>query len=923
MRAGALAYLPETPGGAGSGKEAMTMQEREVVFALDIGTRSIVGVLGREDGGRLRVLDIEKEEHGRRAMLDGQIEDIAQVAAIARNVIDRLESRQHIRLQRVCVAAAGRALRSARASFTLEFAEPRQADDETVNQLEAGAVSAAESTISGGDGGFYMVGYTPSQYRLDGYPLSTLHGHRGRVMEVDVVATFLPREVVDSLYAVVGRLGLEVSSLTLEPIASLNAAIPLDIRLLNLVLVDIGAGTSDIAVCRNGSVAGYTMATVAGDEVTELLMKELLVDFRTGEELKMGIGGADPLRYTDILGIVHECTSGQLAELIEPAVRLLAGEIADKVLELNGGPPSAVFLAGGGSKLHGLREATAAALGMDDARVAIAGNHFEKNAFSDEYALGDPEYATPLGIAISAALGMIHDSYVVTLNGTPAKLFRSGTLNVRDVLLMNGCSYSDLMGRTGSNLAYTLNGARQFVRGAAGTPPVLRLNGEEAALSAVVHAGDRIEFQPAKPGANASRTLAEALGAAFAGGVTVNGEPKPLDYEIATGDTVETSGAPQPMPEQEIASRRAAAAEPAPAPEGNRLVRAHATVHTEGKPLEIDVPAVQRIEDRLRTQTAADAPAKTDAPAVKAEAVQMEAAAPESPAKTRANRAAAARKERAARARRGAPAAVPQILPEEPVAGQLSLDAPEQPEGALPEPEIAAPPAVLEPEAAAPAPVEPEPETAAPAPVEPVPETAAPAPVEPKPETDAEPGNAKPDAFAMTIDLQPESEILPILEEPQAGSFSAMADVQPETKALSAAAEPGMRPETPAAAARPAAAEPKEGPVSVTVGGRDSSEPPKRRGIPRVVLPDLPEFTALKQAPAPAGRPLQILLNGEPLTLPPKENGDPYYFMDVLQHSGLDFNHLERAVQLLLNGKPCEFMQKLTDRDEVVIGYRE
>jgi len=69
------------------------VQDQKTDFALDIGTRSIVGVLGREEGGRFHVLAIEKEEHGRRAMLDGQIEDIDQVAKVAREVTDRLEQR--------------------------------------------------------------------------------------------------------------------------------------------------------------------------------------------------------------------------------------------------------------------------------------------------------------------------------------------------------------------------------------------------------------------------------------------------------------------------------------------------------------------------------------------------------------------------------------------------------------------------------------------------------------------------------------------------------------------------------------------------------------------------------------------------------------------------------------------------------------
>ena len=234
--------------------EELKAQDAKTVFALDIGTRSIIGMLGRVEGGRFHVTAIEKEEHGRRAMLDGQIVEIGQVAAVAKKVIDRLEAKSGIRLSRVCVAAAGRALKSQSAGFSLHFDELRLADEEVIGQLEAGAVSEAEKLIAGenaGQGRFYMVGYTARQYVVDGYPMTNLMDHRGQVFEVDVVATFLPSGVVESLYAVMTRLGLEVSSLTLEPIAALNAAIPGDIRLLNLVLVDIGAGTSDIAVCRD------------------------------------------------------------------------------------------------------------------------------------------------------------------------------------------------------------------------------------------------------------------------------------------------------------------------------------------------------------------------------------------------------------------------------------------------------------------------------------------------------------------------------------------------------------------------------------------------------------------------------------------------------------------------------------------------
>ena len=66
--------------------------------------------------------------------------------------------------------------------------------------------------------------------------------------------------VVESLYTVMERAGMEVTCLTLEPIAALNVAIPKELRLLNLALVDVGAGTSDIAITKSGTIIAYDMA---------------------------------------------------------------------------------------------------------------------------------------------------------------------------------------------------------------------------------------------------------------------------------------------------------------------------------------------------------------------------------------------------------------------------------------------------------------------------------------------------------------------------------------------------------------------------------------------------------------------------------------------------------------------------------------
>lgn len=713
-----------------------------MIFALDIGTRSIIGIVGRVADERFQVLAIEKEEHGKRAMLDGQIEDIAQVAKVARRVTDRLEERLDCALSRVCVAAAGRALRTETGSSTLEFPEITRVNNDIIGRLESSAVSDAEAALGQGQDGqrrFYLVGYTVSGYHLDHYPMTTLRNHNGQLLEATVVATFLPREVVESLYAVMEASGLEVASLTLEPIAALNAVIPADLRLLNLVLADIGAGTSDIAVCRDGAVVGYTMATVAGDEITEELMRRYLIPFATAERMKTQLG-EDFVTYRDVLGMEQKVSGSQLREVVQAPARMLAQEIAQRVLALNGGSPSALFLAGGGSKLEDLREMVAEALDMDESRVALAGNNYEISAFSEDYDLNDPELATPLGIAVSAGLGLISDSYRIMLNGKPAKLFRSGALTVLELLMMNGYSSVDLLGRTGKNLSVMVDGQRMVFRGQPAQPCMLKLNGEEAPPSALVYAGDNIEFTPAISGEPARRTLKDLLGADFTGGVTINGRMADLDTLLSTGDQIMTSLHPvRPVP---------------------------ATARTEAEP-----PAPP--QERPKAEEPGTEPVRRES-----------------------------------------------------------------------------------------------------------------FPAEPAVRTPAEPLRAEP---APT----------PLREQP--------GPVRSEQR------EPSRMPERRANPWEKRPAEPRTEAVH---------EPPVSHEPPAEKPPARPEEKT-PEPPKALGRPIQLTLNGKQLKLPGKEDGSAYYLMDLLEFSGIDFEHLDRGVELQVNGRECAFSQELHPQDDVVIRYLE
>ena len=96
---------------------SLEQAQQKVVFGLDIGTRSVVGTVGYMNDGQFNVIAQSVEKHQTRAMLDGQIHDIGKVAATIRLVKASLEQQTDIHLTDVCVAAAGRVLKTVRVNY--------------------------------------------------------------------------------------------------------------------------------------------------------------------------------------------------------------------------------------------------------------------------------------------------------------------------------------------------------------------------------------------------------------------------------------------------------------------------------------------------------------------------------------------------------------------------------------------------------------------------------------------------------------------------------------------------------------------------------------------------------------------------------------------------------------------------------------
>lgn len=113
-----------------------------------------------------------------------------------------------------------------------------------------------------------------------------------------------------------------MKALTLEPIAAIHILIPESIRRLNVALIDIGAGTSDIA-SNEGTITAYGMVPVAGDEITESISDHCLLDFKEAETIKQKVVNEHQAVVKDILGFETEITYESLIDHISDWVQAI------------------------------------------------------------------------------------------------------------------------------------------------------------------------------------------------------------------------------------------------------------------------------------------------------------------------------------------------------------------------------------------------------------------------------------------------------------------------------------------------------------------------------------------------------------------------------------------------------------------------
>lgn len=526
----------------------------EYLFALDIGTRTVVGLLCRvAESGQISVEHYHVECHPQRAMLDGQIHDVGQVSAVLAKVKANLEEKAGCTLSKAAIAAAGRALSTKRANAKLDFPTSREISPEDVHQLEIRALSAAREEMAREKTSLYCVGFSPVSYYLNEIQIANPIGQRGKSIGTEIIATFLPEVVVDSLFSALGKAGLAVESLTLEPIAAMNVAVPPQLRLLNLALVDIGAGTSDIAVSRDGTIISYGMVDMAGDEITEAISQHYLLDFNGAESVKMALTAREQVDFVDVLGNKYNEPRDSIIAVIDPVVDRLARALAEAIKQNNGGSaPSAVFCAGGGSLTPLLRDYLSLHLDIPLERVGIRTRGNLEGILFESDDLTGPEIITPMGIALTALKPRGEHFIQVWVNGTGISLFNVQKTTVAQALIHSGMDIDEVAGVHTGTVIFELNGTSRKFTGQSGRAGTVLVNDSAAFLDTEVVSGDRIEVQPGQRGDEPIITLSDLVRDFQQSQIkindsvldlpliqTINGLPAEQDTRIKSGDKVE------------------------------------------------------------------------------------------------------------------------------------------------------------------------------------------------------------------------------------------------------------------------------------------------------------------------------------------------------------------------------------------------
>ncbi len=383
------------------------MKETNYSVGLDIGTTKIVAIIGKENEyGKIEILGIGKSKS--LGVHRGVVNNITQTIESIQQAVQQAETDSGLKIDTVSVGIAGQHIRSLQHSDYITRANSEevigyQDVDNLCNQVYKLVMLPGEEIIH----------VLPQEFKVDGQAeIKEPIGMYGGRLEANFHVVVGQVSSIKNIVRCIKSAGLNLGEISLEPLASANAVLSQEEKEAGVALIDIGGGTTDLAIFKDGIIRHTAVIPFGGNVITEDIKEGCSIIEKQAELLKIKFGSAWPGENKDneIVSIPglrgrdpKEITLKNLSKIIHARVVEIIEQVyveiknyghEEQKKKLIGG----IVLTGGGSQLKHLKQLVEYITGMDT-RIGYPNEHL---AGDSEEEIASPLYATGVGLLMSA-----------------------------------------------------------------------------------------------------------------------------------------------------------------------------------------------------------------------------------------------------------------------------------------------------------------------------------------------------------------------------------------------------------------------------------------------------------------------------------------------------------------------------------------
>lgn len=273
--------------------------KEQFIVALDIGTEFVKALIARVEDDRLAVIGVGRQHQGLSDMQAGAIADIAGVVRNCDAALNAAEEQAGVSVRTAVIGIAGELVKGTTTTVRVRRKNPsKQLDIEETEQIiklvQERAMARAKQQLAWEMGGkdveIRLVNSALVRIDIDGYPVTNPVGFQGKEVVVQLYTAFAPLIHIGALERTAQELDLDLVAVAAEPFAVARSVIGNDPNAsMDAVLMDVGGGTTDIAVLHDGGVQGTKMFGIGGRAFTHSIERELSIPFSQAEEYKLAI----------------------------------------------------------------------------------------------------------------------------------------------------------------------------------------------------------------------------------------------------------------------------------------------------------------------------------------------------------------------------------------------------------------------------------------------------------------------------------------------------------------------------------------------------------------------------------------------------------------------------------------------------------